>query len=247
MTIAIDGLWVSANPALEMFHEPLLQQLSQQQTIACWQYQQTMDEPISLDGAVELLDCYLQSQDRPLHLMGHSTGGLLALLYARQYPQRVRSLTLLGVGVHPAVDWQAHFYVLRQLLSCNREIVLTQMVRNLFGKQYEPKLGRMIKMLAADLNNSLSPHTLWQRVSIPEGGVSMPMLICGGEEDVIVDPHLLESWQPWLKVGDRLWHCPQGKHFFHHAHPKLVSEQILEFWSPAKYSRTNLMTSGVTS
>jgi pimeloyl-ACP methyl ester carboxylesterase len=206
-----------------------------------------MDEPISLDGAVELLHCYLQSHTQPLHLLGHSTGGLLSLLYARQYPQRVHSLILLGVGVHPAVDWQAHFYVLRQLLSCPREMILTQMVRNLFGEQYEPKLGRLIQCLEDDLQKSLSPHTLWQQVSIPEGGASVPMLICGGEEDIIVDPHLLQNWQSWLKDGDRLWHCPQGKHFFHYAQPKLVSEQILKFWKTTRCSRTNLATPSITA
>jgi hypothetical protein len=40
MAPLINALWVSVSPALEVFHDPLLRQLSQQQTIACWQYQQ---------------------------------------------------------------------------------------------------------------------------------------------------------------------------------------------------------------
>jgi len=34
----------------------------------------------------------------------------LGWLYTRHYRQRVRSLTLLGVGVYPGIDWQAHYY-----------------------------------------------------------------------------------------------------------------------------------------
>jgi|GEM_PF-2838428 len=72
--------------------------------------------PTSLDAALVLLHDYLKEGDRPLHLLGHSTGGLLGLLYAHRYPERVRSLTLLSVGVHPAIDWQAHYYIQRQML-----------------------------------------------------------------------------------------------------------------------------------
>jgi pimeloyl-ACP methyl ester carboxylesterase len=229
MTIP-NALWVNVSPALKIFNRRLLSQLSHYEIIACWEYSQTLDEPISLEIAIELLHDYLQSCSQSLHLIGHSTGGLLALLYARRYPERVRSLTLLSVGAHPAIDWQAHFYVLLQLLPCSREMILTQMVGNLFGRQSQTEVRRLIQVLKNDLRDSLSPHTLWERVSLPPGDASVPMLVCGSQNDVIVDPQLFQSWKTWLKEGDRLWQCPEGRHFFHYFQPKLVSEQVIKFW-----------------
>jgi len=39
------------------------------------------DKASLLDVAVLLLHDYLKSNDQPVHLIGHSTGGLLGLLY----------------------------------------------------------------------------------------------------------------------------------------------------------------------
>lgn len=99
-----EALWLNVSPALEKLDRPLLKHLSQHLSIAQWQYCQTPDEPMSLEIALVLLHDYLKHHDRPIHLLGHGTGGLLGLLYTRQHPERVRSLTLLSVGVYPAVD-----------------------------------------------------------------------------------------------------------------------------------------------
>ena len=84
-----------------------------------------------------------------MHLIGHSTGGLLGLLYTRQYPEKVKSLTLLGVGVHAAVDWQAHYYIHRQFLS--RQATLNAMVYNLFGYHEERTIKSLVSILGARL------------------------------------------------------------------------------------------------
>lgn len=94
-----DVLWLNANPGFQRFDRPLTRYLSHQITIGQWQYCQTPDEPSCLEIALTLLHDYLKSRSRPLHLIGHSTGGLLGLLYARKHPERVKSLTLLAVGV----------------------------------------------------------------------------------------------------------------------------------------------------
>lgn len=226
-----DILWLSVSPSLKLFDRPLQHYLSQHRAIEQWEYCQTLDEASSLDTAVVLLHDYLKHRAAPLHLIGHSTSGLLGLLYARLYPKRVKSLTLLSVGVHPAVDWQAHYYVQRQLLFCSREMLLTQMVYNLFGCQSSTTTKVLAMILAQDLDNSLSPHDLLKRVSIPSGNVSIPLMICGSESDIIVDPTMMQGWQKWLEQGDRLWNHATGGHFFHYFHPAIVGEQILDFWS----------------
>ncbi|MDX2243497.1 MAG: alpha/beta hydrolase [Leptolyngbyaceae cyanobacterium bins.302] len=226
-----DALWLSVSPALQGFDRPLLKQLSRHVSIARWEYCQTQDEALSLEVALVLLHDYLKHHPGQVHLLGHGTSGLLALLYARRHPERVRSLTLLSVGVHPAVDWQAHYYAQLQLLPCSREILLKQTVYNLFGYQSSPVMRELQQVLERDLNSSLSPHTLYQRVSFFPGGVTVPLLVCGSATDEIVDHNLLHGWQPWLKPDDRLWCCPTGRYFFHFFQPQVVGQQIVDFWS----------------
>jgi pimeloyl-ACP methyl ester carboxylesterase len=223
-----DSLWLSTSPSLQCFDRLLLGCLAKDISIARWEYYQTEDEACSLNVAGELLHDYLLALDRPVHLIGHSTSGLLGLLYARQYPEKVKSLTLLGVGVHPGIDWQAHYYVHRRLLS--RKATLKAMVYNLFGYHDECTIAKLVNILEQDLNCSLSPHSLFGHQSLLPGGVSVPLMICGCEDDTIVEPQILQGWQPWLKEGDFLWSCPQGGHFFHFFYPQQVGQSILGFW-----------------
>lgn len=228
-----DVLWLNTSPSLQCFDQPLLRYLSTQVSIARWEYYQSQDEASSLNVAGQLLHEYLQSHAQPVHLIGHSTGGLLGLLYARQYPDKVKSLTLLAVGVDAAVDWQAHYYIHRQFLS--RQKILNAMVYNLFGYHDESTVKGLMNILERDLNCSLSPHSLFQKLSIPPGKVSVPLIVCGSSDDIVVEPDTLQGWQPWLKESDRLWACPEGKHFFHFFQPQLVGEQILNFWQSLRH------------
>ncbi len=225
-----DALWLNTNPSFRRFDQLLVHHLSCHLPIGQWEYSQSSDEPTSLDIALTLLHDYLKSASKPIHLMGHSTGGLLGLLYARKHPERVKSLTLLGVGVHPAVDWQIHYYTLRELLPCSQEIILSQMVKLLFGYQSNYETKSLAQLLKQDLATSPSSHSLYQRSRITSGGVSMPLMICGGKDDLIISGSDLQAWKAWLKKGDRLWECSQGNHFFHFFYPRQVGKQILNFW-----------------
>jgi pimeloyl-ACP methyl ester carboxylesterase len=224
-----DALWLTVSPSFERFDQKLLGCLARHGEVAHWAYRQTPDEPSSLDVAVTLLHDYLQGHNRPVHLLGHGTGGLVGLLYARQHPQRVKSLTLLSVGVNPMVDWQAHYYTQLERLPCMRQQVLRQMAHSLFGYQSRPLLAGWVNLLEQDLIQSVSPHSLLKRVSLCPGSVAVPLLVCGGEADAIVDPAQIRGWQSWLKGGDRIALCP-GRHFFHAVHPHQVARQIFSFW-----------------
>ncbi|MBE9101135.1 alpha/beta fold hydrolase [Vacuolonema iberomarrocanum] len=227
---APDALWLSVSPSFQRLDQPLLTCLASHSQVGYWSYNQTPDEPSSLAVALTLLHDYVKGSDRPLHLLGHSTGGLLGLLYARKYPQRVKSLTLLAVGVNPAVDWKAHYYTQLDRLPCRRTIILAQMAQALFGQQPQHLVKMWIEMLEQDLLQSLSLHSLTERFSLYPQGVPVPLLVCGSRDDVIVDPVQLQSWQPWLKPGDRLWFAPGGRHFFHSDHFDGVAREVLDFW-----------------
>jgi surfactin synthase thioesterase subunit len=56
------------------------------------------------------------------------------------------------------------------------------------------------------------------------------MMVCGSQDDAIVDRNELQGWKTYLKEDDILWECPQGHHFFHYFYPEKVSRQILKFW-----------------
>ena len=230
MTHSIDALWVTTSPHLNRFDQPLIQQLCKHTTIAQWQYQQSEDEPCSLDIAVDLLHEYLKTYDYPLHLIGHGTGGLVSLLYARQCPQRVRSLTLLGVGAWAALDWMAHYYFHLQLVPYRRHLVLSQLIPDFFGEQNPTITCYLARLLEKELAVSPSPHSLFQRSNLAPGGVPVPLLVCGSKQDPVVDTQAIREWQPWLKECDRIWQCANGRHFFHCFHPLPVAEQILKFW-----------------
>ncbi|MCG8366594.1 MAG: alpha/beta hydrolase [Pseudanabaenales cyanobacterium] len=230
MSKTADALWLSVSPSLRRLDQPLLRELSQQVSIAQWEYSQTLDEPCCLDTAITLLHDYLKQCDHPVHLLGHSVSGLIGLLYTRQYPKRVKSLTLLSVAVHPAVNWQAHYYVLRQLLSCSRQIILSQMVQLLFGKQSRSMTQRLIYLLEQDLDSGFSLHSLVHRTCLPPGGVDIPLMVCSSASDLIIAPHSQGQWRPYLKPTDRFWEYPEGAHFFHSFYPQPVSQAIFEFW-----------------
>lgn len=232
MAHMIDALWLNVSSPLQGFNRPLLKHLSSHTTIAQWEYSQTLDEPVSLETALVLLHDYLKHHNRPIHLLGHSTGGLLGLLYARQHPERVRSLTLLSVGVNPAIDWQAQYYTQRRLLPCDQKTLLRQMVYGLLGCPPRDITETLIKLLEQDLYLSLSPHSLVRSMNLLPVLVDVPLLVCGSVDDMVITPGQLQEWQQHFHhPASRLWVCPGGRYFFHYFYPQEVSEQIMQFWS----------------
>ncbi|MBD1909786.1 MULTISPECIES: alpha/beta hydrolase [unclassified Leptolyngbya] len=234
-----DALWLNVSPSLQGFDRPLLRCLSRATSLAQWEYQQTPDEPTSFAIALVLLHDYLKSRDRPIHLLGHGISGLLGLLYAQRHPERVRSLTLLSVGAHPAVDWQAHYYAQRRLLPCAQQTVLRQMVYSLLRCPSKDTIESFVKVLEQDLYSSLSPHNLFRTTNLLPITVSVPLLVCGSVDDGIIGLNQLQKWQHHFEhPASHLWMCPGGRYFFHYFYPQQVSEQITKFWRTASMSES---------
>ncbi len=230
MTSSPEYVWLSVSPSLKCFDRPLLRLLSQQVEITRWEYQHGLDEASAGQTAVNLLHIYLKKLDHPVHLLGHGMAGVVGLLYARQYPEWVRSLTLLAVAPQPANTWHAHYYVQRHLLPCDRQQVLAQTVRSLFGASLPYPAKDLVAALNHDLTYAPHPHSLFDLTTLPQGGIQPPLLVCGSQADPIVTPPILHDWWSYLKPQDDLWQCPEGRHFFHYDQPDWVAAMITEFW-----------------
>jgi pimeloyl-ACP methyl ester carboxylesterase len=227
---SIDALWLTVTPSLSCFDQPLLQNLSAQQPIANWQYQYGLDEGGCLENAIEILSLYLTDREHPIHLIGHGMGGVLALLFAQRYPNKVRSLTLMGVAERPAVTWHVYYYVQRQTFPCSSQQILVRLVRNLLGDTLPYPIGHLVAALKKDLEQGLSPHSLFNLRTIAPGGVAMPLLICSATEDPIVHLSAVVDWNKWLKPEDELFWISGKMHFFHYFYPDRLSNRIQEFW-----------------
>lgn len=243
MSQSLDVLYLNVSSALQVFDRPLLKCLANHLTIAQWEYYQTPDEPSSFEVALVLLHDYLKQHEQPVHLVGHGMSGLLGLLYAQRHPERVRSLSLLSVGVNAAMDWQAYYYAQRQSLPCSRQGLLTRIVPSLFGYSSKTLTKAVVKLLEQDLDCALSPHSLIRQISLPLIEVSVPLLVCGSVDDVVVTPHQLRSWQQYFyEASSRLWVCPGGRYFFHYFYPLQVAEQMLRFWRSFSKHQSNLLS-----
>lgn len=247
MTQATTALWLTVSPHLKKIDQRLLSQLARYGAIRRWEYHQTSDEPCCLETPVNLLHDYIRrcdSDDNPntqLHLLGHGLSGVIGLIYARRFPHRVKSLTLLSVGPSPATNWHSQYYSLRQMLPCSRDIILAQTVRLLFGRQGQSTTRALMKVLERDLDTGLALHSLAGYTEIASGGITPSLFICLGGQDGVIDSLMQDRWQPFLKPGDRLWSCPQGNHFFHFDDPKQVASQIRDYWQSVALQPLNLI------
>lgn len=240
MTKPPEVLWLNGSPSLQCFDRPLLSRLAMEAKVRQWQYCQGLDEESSLQNAVQLLHDYLEQVDRPIHLMGHGIGGVIGLLYARDYPEKVRSLALLSVAEQPAMTWQTHYYVQRHLMPCSRHQVLAFMVRSLFGAAPPYDVKQLVRALDRDLAEAPCLHSLFRIVDLPKGGIVAPLMVCGSQTDSVVHSPALLEWRNWMKPTDQLWECPTGRHFFHYFHPQNVAEQILQFLQSDIFERSAL-------
>jgi pimeloyl-ACP methyl ester carboxylesterase len=226
-------LWLSVCPRLRGLDRSLLRVLSVHHWVRQWEYCADLDQGTSFETAMELLQAYFVSRPLdapPIHLVGHGLSGVLALEYARRHPTQIQSLSLLGVAAQPDVTWHRSYYQHRQRLISDRQTLLRQMVYQLFERPLPYPVDCLKTLLARNLEVAPNLHASGESLTILEGGVKMPLLICGSQTDPIVTPTQLSHWRKFLKPTDRLWLCEQGKHFFHFAHPQCVGTQLLEFW-----------------
>lgn len=224
------ALWLSVNPSWQPFDREFLSHLGRHARVFSWDFRRERDEPHSLERAIASLHEVLQTYKRPMHLIGHGISGVVGLLYVRQYPEWVRSLSLLSVGANPALTWHAHYYSFRQLLPGDRASLLAEMAQQLFGSKLQTQAADFVELMSAELDSGFAPHSLAGQEEIDLGGIEPPLLVCCGANDPIVDRETRNEWLSYFKSGDRLWSCPRGTHFLHYDCPKRIAREIDFFW-----------------
>ncbi|MDJ0620226.1 MAG: alpha/beta hydrolase [Calothrix sp. MO_192.B10] len=229
MSMYGDIVWVSGSPYLRCLHIPLLKKLFRNTNVSVWEYIQSLDESACMDTAIELLHSYLKTKESPVNLIGHSIGGTIALVFARKYPQLVKSLSLLAVAAQPARTWHVNYYQQRQIYTLNQGEALSNTLHHIFRDKFPCNQSKLMDKFYQDLENLPLMHSLFQIEQLPTGGVSMPLMICSGQIDMILGYPELHEWEKYLKPEDIVWKCPQGGHFFHYFYPEIVSKQISNF------------------
>jgi pimeloyl-ACP methyl ester carboxylesterase len=224
-------LWIGTNPSLQCFHRRILGVLDQEFPLKYWAYSQTPDEPGSLEVALGLLHDFIKTSDHPMHLIGHGLGGVLALSYARRYPGRVASVVLISVAAQPIITWQTYYYQQLVMSHCRRSTVL-QLVASQISRIFCP---RYVRHLADRLDRDLleapsSTSLLEQDVPLSQGSIPQPLLVCGAVDDPVLIGSTFSDWSHYLKPGDRIWHQPEGGHFFHHQYADQVGMKVRDFW-----------------
>ncbi len=221
---------ISTSPTNDRLDVALVRYLGRNWTVGQWIYTQSdVDEGVSTYEVLFNLEDYLSSFP-PVHLIGHSLNGMLAFLYAKKFPDRVKSLTLLSVGRNMAMNWVSQYYFNLNFLPICRVCLLKQMALNLFGNRSVEELDFYINLLIKDLLYGFCPHSPLDLICVKNEPIPVPLLVCGSKNDFICDPDSLVSWQKFLKPTDSFYLFNEGRHFFHHFAVEAVGKTIETFW-----------------
>ncbi|WP_353570222.1 alpha/beta hydrolase [Candidatus Albibeggiatoa sp. nov. BB20] len=188
---------------------------------------------------------FTQALDLPaVHLVGHSLGGAVAMQFALNYPQKVRTLTLVSSA--PA-EGMAHlkpsfpqlrltessdFHHVMQTLNLNRMSLykaLTRMMPNIKTNQesFVTLLDDAARMSPEAIVGFYEALTTWS-VQDELGKLNLPVLVLWGSQDTIVEKAALERMvealpQAQFVIWDNVGHAPQLEQ------PEAFQQLLLEF------------------
>lgn len=160
------------------------------------------------------------------HVLGHSFGGQIAVRFARDYMERLTSLTTICSRMTPFPPFAA---VADQIAAGGFTDVAEEIMHRWFtadALQREPFVVRYSRM-AFERANQASFETALRMISTFDGGVELrsfgaPVQIIAAERDQVVTAPELESVAPSLSAGSFSL-VPKSGHMLPVEHPKRLA------------------------
>ncbi|TCC00224.1 alpha/beta fold hydrolase [Micromonospora zingiberis] len=213
-----------------------------------------MAQPHTLPALARFVGRYLDAAgvDGPVHLVGNSLGGAIAMRFAVAEPTQVASLTLVAsAGFGQEVTMALRLLTLpglgRLLLRPSRyaarrteralfhdpALVTAERVGHTLAVAYRPYAARVVLETARGLGTVRGVHRRWRDELLAElTGLDLPTLVVWGDHDLILPPsHLVAAGTLLPHARTHLFancgHLPQVEC------AEEFSELLREFWATA--------------
>ena len=182
--------------------------LGNREDIVCPNLSEWLSErEVSYFSLYKALEQYMKQQNSPVHFCGLSLGGVLALRYAIEYPQKVSSLVLIGTQ-----------YVMPKRLLQFQNVMFYLMPKSEFQKmgfQKKEFISLCHSMIQLDFTQDLRK-------------IHCPVLVLCGEEDKV-------NWQASVRLAEEIESAElvlisNAGHEVNKENPKELGKILTEFY-----------------
>lgn len=164
-----------------------------------------------------LMDCL--DMQRP-HLVGHSDGGTIALIFAARHPERIASVAAIAAHIYFEPKMEPGILGVRQAFETDPDF--REGLRRVHGEKVEQVFFNWFNgwVDEANLDWDLRPEL---------HRIACPALIVQGREDEHATPkHALDAMEAIPGAG--LWIEPGVGHMLPQTIPEKLNQRLLEFW-----------------
>lgn len=172
-----------------------------------------------------------------VHVLGHSWGGLLSMVYAAEHPERVRSLVLMGSG---APDWSTNLagaehrggriMELQQAGFIPLNIASLEAILPSYFS--DPAFERPAELQVLHYNPTVEQETFaalgQYDFTVDVNGIEAPVLLVWGEDDPFGLP-MAEATQHALTCAEVEFVVLEGCGHFWQEQPEAFFERVREF------------------
>lgn len=188
--------------------------------------------------AAALLELVDRLGPAPVHLVGHSMGGMVALEFVATWPERVRSLVLSGTSPafgDPGGDWQKKFLAARLApLDAGRTMadLAPDLVAGIVGAAPDPAgvelaVACMARVATATYRAMLAALAGFdRRPALP--GIAVPTLVLAGGKDATASPAVMAKMAE--RIPGAVFQClPGAGHIANLERPAAFNRAVLGF------------------
>ncbi|WP_160395574.1 alpha/beta fold hydrolase [Paenibacillus sp. MMS18-CY102] len=220
----------------EFMYGPLIRHLSRRFRTLLYRRRESITAPISLaDRVEELRDLLDAHQLRSVHLSAHSDGAMVAIAFAAQYPDRVRSLSLYCVAdvyrIPPQPFMQAYLKLMERYPL--DKLVPDSVLKRLLAYYGSSDSGFTWKQIGAQTSKITSFAKFFKYSMLPllldyDGQKLAPRVTCPvtlihhGSKDRILRMEQMEALAERFPNCGELQVIPGGGHMFPYCAPEEV-------------------------